>query len=205
MLALLRIEADALREQLLPYQLVVQVSGGVEVLLHVARAWREEHEGDPDQVVADSDQTNAHNTGDRVTLMTRALAVIPRSCRWLRWMYPLESATLVCYRDGVIESKAGGQQGCPLIGACHALVQRAIPESLGQCSVPAGCAPPHPHATASTDDRRIGLVVAGPQGEVYRAMRHLQDHMPGLGLRFSKVDILPAAPSSPALDANLAA
>ena len=40
-------------------------------------------------------------------------------------------ATKVFYNDIIIDSQSGGQQGCPLMMACHAMVQRMTLESLG--------------------------------------------------------------------------
>lgn len=48
------------------------------------------------------------------------------------------------------------------------------------------------------------VVLAGPQAEVSRSMDHLQQFMPALGVRFSKADLVPAVPASPALDEALA-
>ena len=44
------------------------------------------------------------------------------------------------YRDTIILSAAGGQQGCPLMTACHAVVQHMLLESLGLVAPPAGTA-----------------------------------------------------------------
>ena len=63
-----------------------------------------------------------------------ALAV----CKWLEFIYPTDVATHVFYRGRVIPFAAGGQQGCPLIGACHALVKRMVHESLGLLAPLAG-------------------------------------------------------------------
>lgn len=44
----------------------------------------------------------------------------------------------------------------------------------------------------------------GIQGKVARAMSHLQRHMPDLGMRSSKVEVIPAVPASAFDDALIA-
>ena len=188
------IEGDSLKAALLPFQLAVKVKAGVEVLPHIAKAWCDEWKDDDSRVLADFDQSNAHNTVDRAAFLQRVHEVILGAARWLRWIYPLAKPTYVFYNGFVIESRAGGQQGCPLIGACHALVQRAVPESLGLCPLIEGCSallptldPPAELDTAAlfADDG----IIAGGQSEVARSIGFLKEHMPKVGLQFSKVDI----------------
>eukprot|EP00973_Karenia_brevis_P017822 2448930-Karenia_brevis.AAC.1 len=57
--------------------------------------------------------------------------VAPGLCKWLEFIYLTTVATDVYYRGRIIKSKAGGHQGCPLMMACHALVQRILLESIG--------------------------------------------------------------------------
>ena len=102
---------------------------------HLSRQWFLQHADDQDRVLVDFDESNAHNTVDRHSFLLRAHQVIPGVCRWLEYIYPTSESTYVFYRGREIESKAGGQQGCPLIGAGHGLVQRALPESLGLVDV----------------------------------------------------------------------
>ena len=59
-------------------------------------------------------------------------------CKWLEFIFPTDVATHVFYRGRVLPSAAGSQQGCPLIGACHALVKRMVHESLGLVAPLAG-------------------------------------------------------------------
>jgi hypothetical protein len=139
--AVLTIEGPTLQKYLLPHQLAVKVRAGVETLPHLARQWAEESGAALDRVLANFDESNAHNTVDRAAFLRRAHEVIPGAARWLRWVYPLATPTFVFYNGDVIHSSAGGQQGCPLIAACHALVQRALPECLCLVEVAAGTTP----------------------------------------------------------------
>ena len=96
----------------------------------------------------------------------------------------------VFYRGTIIDSASGGQQGCPLMMACHAVVQRMNSEALGLIPPYAGSAIQMPildppavldMAPGFADD---GLL-AGKSGEVLRALRHLHVVMPHMGLTFS--------------------
>ena len=85
--------------------------------------------------------------------------------------------------------------------ACHAVVQRMLLESLGlvpplvgsSVSVPVLRTPVQLDiAPCFADD---GLL-AGPSGEVLRALQHWQGVLPQLGLRLSSAVVAPAAPFS---------
>ena len=77
------------------------------------------------------DEGNAHNEVDRHTFLTRMRDIAPGICKWLEYIYPTDQPTYVFYNGNIVESRAGGQQGCPLIGACHALGKRMVHKSLG--------------------------------------------------------------------------
>ena len=64
----------------------------------------------------------------------------PGTARWLEYIYPTNQPTKVFYNGKVIDSAAGGQQGCPLMMACHAMVQRMLWESIGLVAIPEGTA-----------------------------------------------------------------
>eukprot|EP00959_Pyramimonas_sp_CCMP1952_P019743 417114-Pyramimonas_sp.AAC.1 len=121
----------SLGAHLLPHQLAVGVKAGVEVMPHLVRQWRDDNANDPDKFLINYDEGNAHNEVDRHTFLTRMRDIAPGICKWLEYIYPTDVATYVFYRGRAIESRAGGQQGCPLIGACHAVVKRMVHESLG--------------------------------------------------------------------------
>ena len=87
------------------------------------------------------------------------------------------------------------------MGACHAMVQRAVPESLGLCGPPPGLdhlipklenPPPLDALDQYCDDG----ILCGSQVNVGRCINQLCQHMPKLGLRFSKLDVIPATPGS---------
>jgi hypothetical protein len=171
--ALLSVEGDALVKYLSPHQLAVNIKGGVEVLPHLARDWFARWRDDGDRVIADFDQSNAHNCVDRAAFLRRAFEIIPGAARWLSWIYPLDTATFVFYQDGIIESRSGGQQGCPLIAACHAMVQRAVPESLGLVELAAGTTHLLPVMQPPANLDAVALfaddgIIAGCQQEVLR-------------------------------------
>ena len=75
---------------------------------------------------------------------------------------PTDLPTKVFYRDVVIDSCSGGQQGCPLMTACHAVVHRFLLESLGLVRPPAATAVTLPCPCCPDD----GLL-AGPSAEVF--------------------------------------
>ena len=196
--ALLATEIQTLRDHLLPFQFAVGVKAGAEILPHLARQWRARYHSDSSRVLLTFDEGNAHNEVDRHAFLTRMREVCPGLSRWLEFIYPTATATKVFYRDRVIPSEAGGQQGCPLMAACHAVVQRMLHESLGLIAPPGGSAinvpvlnPPAALDLAPNfaDDGML----AGPAPEVLRALRHLKRVMPSLGLRFSSLLVGPAA------------
>ena len=196
--ALLATELDALRAHLQPLQLAVGVRAGVEAMPHLARQWRDDFRDDTDRVLLNTDQANAHNEVDRHTFLTRMREVAPGLVRWLEYIYPTDTATMVFYRGRVIDSAAGGQQGCPLIGACHAVVQRILNESLGLVPVPEGTAvrPPVLSPPVSLDMApgfADDALLAGPSAEVLRALAHLKTVMAPVGLRFSTLQLVPAS------------
>ena len=87
---------------------------------------------------------------------------------------------------------AGGQQGCPLMTACHAVVHRMLWESLGLVEPPVATGVVLPQlsppiqldmAPCFADD---GLL-AGEATEVLRAVRHLKTVMPTVELQFSNL------------------
>ena len=86
-------------------------------MFHLSRQWFLQNADNPDKVLVDYDEDNAHNTVDRHTFLQQAHEVMLGVCRWSEYIYPTDTATLVFYRGRTIDSKAGGQQGCPLIGA----------------------------------------------------------------------------------------
>ena len=97
-----------------------------------------------------------------------------------------------------MESRAGGQQGCPFMMVCHAVVQRMLLESLGSAEIQAGTTsiglPMQPAADLDmtpmfADDGFL----PGRAEEVLRALRHIAPIMPNIGLRFSMLELVPAA------------
>ncbi len=196
--ALLSTEVGNLRDYLAPHQLAVGAPAGVEVMPHLARKWLKHHARDPDRALLAYDEGNAHNEVDRHTFLMRMSQIAPGLCRWLEFIYPTDMPTIVVYRGRRIDSRAGGQQGCPLMMACHAVVQRILLEALGIVEVD-----PRTSAAAPVLDPPATLdmtpmfaddgFLAGRQAEVRRALLHLQPIMPSLGLRFSMLEVVPAA------------
>lgn len=206
--ALLRTEMEALRAHLLPLQLAVGAPSGGEVMPHLARQWRRAFEHDSSRVLLAYDQSNAHNTVDRHAFLTRMREVAPGLSRWLEYIYPTSTPTHVFYQDVVIESRAGGQQGCPLIGACHAVVMRMVFESLGLMQLQPGTTTSMPAlapaaqldmAPAFSDD---GLL-AGSADEVLRVLRHMKSVLPSVGLQFSSLAVTTAAGCRHAVDLTI--
>lgn len=196
--ALLNTEKDSLLDYLKPYQLAVAVRSGTEVMPHLARAWMEEYKNDVSRILVDFDESNAHNSVDRCAFLDRMCVVAPGAARWLEFIYPTAAPTYVFYKGKVIESRAGGQQGCPLMGACHAVVQRSLLEALGIIPVAAGTEAllPTLHPPANLDMTPMFAddgFLAGPADEVQRALAHLVPVLPRLGMKFSKLDVIPAA------------
>ncbi len=203
--ALLGTEVANLRDYLAPHQLAVGVAAGVEVMPHLARQWLRHFADDADRLLLAYDEGNAHNEVDRGTFLTRMSQVAPGLCRWLEFIYPTDMSTIVVYKGRKIESKAGGQQGCPLMMACHAVVQRILLEALGIVE-----ADPRTTAVAPVIEPAAVLDMtpmfaddgffAGKQAEVRRALVHLRPIMPSLGLRFSMLEVVPAAGPAHSID-----
>ena len=195
---LLRSELPALRTHLLPHQLAVGVSAGTEVMPHLYRQWQHHYRADTDRVCLSYDEGNAHNVVDRHVFLTRMQEVTPGLSRWLEYIYTTDIDTKVFFHHMIIPSVAGGQQGCPLMTACHAVVQRLLLESLGLVDPPAGTAVALPTlqppaqldmAPCFADD---GLL-AGLSAEVLRALQHWSIVMPRLGLKLSIASVAPVA------------
>ena len=181
--ALLATEVDVLTAHLLAHQLAVGTRAGVEAMPHLARQWLATHSQDTNRVLINTDEANAHNEVDRHTFLTRMREITPGLARWLEYVYPTDVPTKVFYRGKVIDSEAGGQQGCPLIGACHAVTKRLLYESLGLVPPLVGSAVHLPildppvaldMAPAFADD----CLLAGPAEQVGRALEHLTQVMP---------------------------
>ena len=196
--ALLRTEMDTLREHLLPCQLAVGVPAGAEVMPLLARQWWRHYEQDTSRILLTYDEGNAHNVVDRHAFLTWMREVCPGLSRWLEYIYPTAHPTKVFYNGRILDSAAGGQPCCPPMMACHGVVQRLLLESIGVLPVLPGSAVSVPlldpparldMAPCYADDG----ILAGPAGEVLRALRHMQQVMPSLGLTFSSLEV--AAPA----------
>ena len=149
------------------------------------------------KVLINYDEGNAHNEVDRHTFLVRMREVARGLCKWLEFIYPTDVATRVLSwtRHSFC---SGGQQDCPLIGACHALVKRMVHESLGLVAPLAGSQIQLPRidppiildiAPTSADDG----VIAGDEPEVLRAIQHMKRVMPLVELRFSMMQVVAAA------------
>lgn len=168
---LLRSELPALRAHLLPHQLAVGVSCGAETMPHL----QQQHSGDPDRVCLSYDEGNAHNAVDRRAFLSRMREVVPGLSRWLEFIYPSNTAAKVFFHDTIIDSVAGGQQGC-----CW--------NHLGWCShlwgVASRCLCCHRqrgwtwHPALQTT-----AILCGPSAEVLRCLVHWQAVLPNVGLR----------------------
>ena len=77
---------------------------------HLARQWLEDHPGDPQKLMVDTDESNVHNVVDRHTFLLRMFEDAPGVSRWLEYIYPTDCATMVFYKQHVLDSRAGGQQ-----------------------------------------------------------------------------------------------
>ncbi|CAK9092764.1 Pentatricopeptide repeat-containing protein [Durusdinium trenchii] len=157
---------------------------------HLYRQWQHHYRADTDRVCLSYDEGNAHNVVDRHVFLTRMQEVTPGLSRWLEYIYTTDIDTKVFFHHMIIPSVAGGQQECPLMTACHAVVQRLLLESLGLVDPPAGTAVALPTlqppaqldmAPCFADD---GLL-AGLSAEVLRALQHWSIVMPRLGLKLS--------------------
>ena len=118
--AILSTEKETIAQFLAPWQLAVGVKGGAEAAVHAAREWATDNKEDPQAVILDFDETNAYNMVHRTVFLKRMHAVCPGMSRWLRWIYPYDEETWVVWDGNKIASETGGQQGCPLMGLCHA-------------------------------------------------------------------------------------
>ena len=79
--ALLDIEGNILTAHLSPYQFAVKIQAGVEVNPHMARSWVHEWSHEPDKVMLDFDQANAHNTVDRASVLQQVHELEPGLAR----------------------------------------------------------------------------------------------------------------------------
>ena len=197
--ALLATETQVVADFLAPWQLAVGVRGGAEAAVHAAREWMADNQDDAQAVVLDFDETNAYNMVHRTVFLQRMHAVCPGMSRWLRWIYPYDDKAWVIWDGKKIPSGAGGHQGCPLMGLCHAAVQRCIPESLGLAKLWPGTThiipvmDPPPAVSLMVMFADDGLI-GGGQTEMARVAAHLTAHMPrNTGLSFGKMQAVPAS------------
>ena len=189
--ALFKSEEPTLKEHLRPHQLAMSVRSGSEAMANLARQWLGQHQNDPSWLLVDTDESNAHNEVDRHIFLSRMREGCPGLARWLEFIYPTDWSTMVIYNENVLESKAGGQQGCPLMSACHAMVQRILLEAAGIISVDPDTTPV---ATLMVPPARLDMipmfaddgVIADEAPEVLRTLQHWRPLMPRLGLRFFK-------------------
>ena len=110
----------------------------------------------------------------------------PGMCHCLEYIYPSSEATTAFCQGRQIESRAGGQQGYPLIRVCHALVQGILLESLGVAQVDPGttAAAPTLSLPAAVDMTPMFVddgFVACPSLKVQRALEQLQSFTSQLG------------------------
>ena len=165
---------------------------------HLSRQWCQNFASDTNRVQLTYDQGNAPNEVNRHPFLTRMREVCPSISSWLEYIYPTEAATKVVFIDSLIDSRSGGQQGCPLMMACHAMVQRMMLEGLGlvdppqgsQITVPVLNPPARLDMTPCFADDGI---IAGHADEVLRSFLHLRGIEPSLGLRFSSLVVAPTA------------
>ena len=204
--ALLATEAQNLKDHLYPHQLAVAVKSGSECMAHLGRQWFQQHEGNTDKILVDFDQSNAHNTADRHTFLQRSHEVIPGASRWLEYIYPTDEPTLVfCRGRPAIQSRAGGQQGCPMMTTAHALVQRIFHESLGLAEIDprttqmAPILDPKPTLDMAPGFADDGFF-AGSSQDVARSVRHVKSIMHRFGVSFSRLEAIPAAGSRSTID-----
>ena len=131
--------------------------------------------------------------------------VAPGVSRWLEFIYPTDEATMVFYKQHIIDSRSGGQQGCPLMAVRHAMVQRILLEAAGVVPVDS-CT--QPVAPMMDPPARLDLcpmfaddsIIAGEASEVLRTLSHWTGIMPSLGLKFSRLEAIPAAGESTNID-----
>jgi hypothetical protein len=91
------------------------------------------------------------------------------------------------------------------MGACHAVAKRLQHEALGLIPAPAGSAvqlPPlaPPAVLDMAPNFADDGLLAGRSDEVLRALTHLKMIMPTLGLRFSTLQLIPAAGQAHSID-----
>ena len=91
------------------------------------------------------------------------------------------------------------------MAACHAMVQRILLEAVGIVPVDPDTTPVATVMTPPADLDMIPMfaddcIIAGKASEVLRTLQHWSPIMPTLGLRFSKLDIIPAAGTGHAID-----
>ena len=84
------------------------------------------------------------------------------------------------------------------MGVCHAMVQRILLETAGIISVAPGTTAIgevlHPPSQLDiTPMFADDAIIAGVDSEVKRVLAHWQSIMPRLGLRFSRLEAIPAA------------
>ena len=129
--SLLKLDITQVKERLLPNQLAVGVSGGVEAMIHGTRQWLDQARHHPTKVLLKRDIRNAFNTAAPDQFLKEAVAHMPAASLWADWCYSAPSHLI--YDGGVLEhASQRGQQGCPGMAALFCLLRRKmVEEALG--------------------------------------------------------------------------
>ena len=91
------------------------------------------------------------------------------------------------------------------MAACHGVVQRSLPEAAGLVAVDSRTLPAGPALSPAADlDLAPGFAddghLGGRSAEVLRTLAHWRAVMPALGLRFSRLEVVPAAGAATAVN-----
>ena len=124
------------------------------------------------------------------TFLVRMREVAPGFCKWLEFINPTHVAMHVFSRGRVIPSAAGGQQGCPLMGALSCTCEAHGARKFGSRAPLSGSQVQPPInqdiAPTSADDGSV----AGDDLEVLRAIQRPMRVMPLVGLRHSLMRVV---------------
>ena len=116
----MKLALDDARAHLMPMQIAVGASNGIDAAVHSLRDALEAHGDSDNYILVQIDASNAFNSCNRAMILREVVKHLPGLARWTHASYGHASA-LFC-GDVVIMSRAGTQQGDPLGMLYFALV-----------------------------------------------------------------------------------
>ena len=153
-------------------QVGVAVDGGLDAATAVVRDYASRHKG-TDRILVKIDYENAFNTVNRQAFLDAVRSDLPELAAWVEWCYA--HPTALVYREHIILSEHGVQQGDPLGPLLFSLAIRKLTEDIARMPGLEG-------TIWYLDDGTL----MGPPKAVGAAFAELEKRSAALGLKVSR-------------------